>query len=58
MDAPSGVPGWQGVVELSSYHSGDLHNGLDASENQTLANTDDVDEVMGLVLRGLGRIAA
>lgn len=35
-----------------------LHNGLDAAENQSLAATVDVEEAMGLVLRGLSRIAA
>ena len=58
LTASSDLPGWRGVVDLDAYDSGDFHNGLDATENQTLANTDDIEEAMGLVLTGLGRIAA
>ena len=35
-----------------------LHNGLDSEENQSLADTADVEEAMRLVLRGLSRVAA
>lgn len=35
-----------------------LHNGLDPEENQSLADTADVEEAMRLVLRGLSRVAA
>ena len=35
-----------------------LHNGLDAAENRSLADTADVEEAMCLVLRGLSRVAA
>ncbi len=33
-----------------------LHNGLDESENKRLMHTDDVDEVVGLLVQGLRRI--
>ena len=35
-----------------------LHNGLDESENQQLAETDDVEQAMSLVLQGLRRLSA
>ena len=55
---PSLKPDWQGVDEFAPYvGSNSLHNGLDAGENQSLAETDDVEEVMQLVLLGLDRIS-
>ena len=50
---------WQCLDEFSPYIGAEsLHNGLDASENRTLAMTADVEEAMHLVLQGLGHVAA
>jgi len=43
--------------ELVSRGWAGLRNGLDSAENERLASTGDVDEVVALVLRGLRRIA-
>jgi NAD/NADP transhydrogenase beta subunit len=45
------------VTELSVRGVGGLKNKLDESENRRLLSTDDVDEMIALVLRGLFKIA-
>ena len=55
---PSSQPEWQGLDEFAPYvGSSSLNNGLDVAENQSLAETDDVEEAMQLVLLGLDRIS-
>ena len=50
---------WHGFDQFSPYIGADnLHNGLNASENQTLAETTDVEEAMKLIVAGLGRVAS
>jgi hypothetical protein len=45
------------IADLSSRGVGGLGNGLSENENRCLLATDDVDELIALVLRGLFRIA-
>lgn len=45
------------IADLSSRGVGGLGNGLSEDENRRLLATDDVDELIALVLRGLFRIA-
>ena len=48
---------WAGVNAFSNYMDpNNLHNGLDESENRTLAETDDVEAATRLVLLGLERV--
>ena len=55
--APS-TPQWQGIDQFAPYIGVEsLHNGLDAAENQSLADTDDIDEAIRLVLLGLNRVS-
>ena len=55
---PASQPEWQGLDEFAPYvGSNSLHNGLDAAENQSLAETNDVEEAMRLVILGLDRIS-
>ena len=55
---PSSRPECQGLDEFAPYvGSESLRNGLNAAENQSLAETDDVEEAMQLVLLGLDRIS-
>ena len=45
--------------EITDYQGWQcLHNGLDEAENQRLAETDDAEEAMRLVLQGIGRVVA
>jgi hypothetical protein len=46
------------IASLSARGVGGLGNGLDEGENRRLLATDDVDELIALVLHGLFRIAA
>ena len=56
---PTNCGKWHGFDEFSLYIGADnLHNGLNASENQMLAKTTDVEEAMKLVVVGLGRVAS
>ena len=57
-DAQPKVHGrWHDMDAFSDYIGPEhLHNGLDASENRTLAETTDVEEAANLVLRGLDRV--
>ena len=49
--------GWHGADAFTDYIGAEhLHNGLDASENQALAETTNVEEATSLVLRGLHRV--
>jgi hypothetical protein len=52
------APDFGTIVEtLSSGGFGELRNGLDESANMRLLATDDIDELISLVLRGLFKIA-
>ena len=53
----SSVPKWEGVEKFAPYIGAEsLCNGLDAAENQSLVETDDIEEAMQLVLLGLDRV--
>jgi hypothetical protein len=45
------------IARLSSLGVGGLNNGLDESDNRRLLATDDVDELIALILRGLFKLA-
>ncbi|WP_250279159.1 hypothetical protein [Frankia sp. Cppng1_Ct_nod] len=57
--ARAGTPAdYEGLLgELRAAGPDSLANGLDRAENEALFTTDDVDEMVALVLRGLRRIA-
>ena len=58
-DSPTTEPGPWALEPLAAFaEPQSLHNGLDAAENRSLAETTDVEEAMRLVLRGLSRVAA
>jgi len=46
---------WPGRTEFERFSAVDLHNGLTAEENVTLAHTPHVDQAIALILRGLIR---
>lgn len=48
---------WPGRDEFLPYETKSLLNGLEATENETLARTVHVDEAVALMLRGLLRVA-
>ena len=56
---PSTHGSWHGMDAFAAHIGSDhLHNGLDPLENQTLAETTDVEKAISLVLRGLDRLVA
>lgn len=56
---PTNYFNWPGFDEFSRYIGAKhLHNGLNDSENQTLAETTDVEEAVQLVGLGMGRVVS
>ncbi len=49
-------PTWPGRQDFKLYRERDLRNGLTGDENRKLAHTPHVDQVVALMLRGLGRL--
>jgi hypothetical protein len=50
-------PDWKGRETFRSFQSDDLHDGLEFDERRTLASTRHVDEIVALLMIGLGRQA-
>lgn len=48
---------WSGREAFSSFTAADLNNGLTVAENETLAQSVHVDEIVALTLRGLLKLA-